>query len=1076
MDVLSLACSQKPMTELLSKDHTILEKGFMEFRPFGLGASGEKTRDVAGTTVRANVEYLEECMSRAEDPAAGARAVEELCRLLNERIRDRTYHVTPKFLKNPWNSYSYEFVIFLAEFCERISGNQQFQVHVGRNFISPLIQTLGRPFTVSQIYRMFPHFGDKFVKDSVSYGVEKVTDRSAVLRMKFTDHVYQQFGPYRKACTELVCQCVKAALASIPERVHHLHAAEVKDVTCIAEGAEYCQWEFTWTPQAHSSLASKVRAFFAGHVAAPIPAQAGTGQESLGRPSAGAETLHEATPESSQERKPAAMHQPTVELLSKDHTILERPFMEFRPFGVNPDGTKIRDATGVKVRAFVDYLEECMDRTLGPGAGERAVQNLCRRLNERIPDSAYHVTPEFLKNIWNSYSYEFVCFLGELCKDISGDPHFPAHVGEEKFISSVIQTLGRPFSLEQIFRMFPHFGEKFSCLILGVGEVTDHSAILSMRYPESVSRQFGPYRKACVELVCQSAKNALATVPEKIHHVKRAVITDLQCVAKGDECCEWEFTWEPQERLGILWRSLWLLAGGGAFAWLQLHHPGMSTVDALLAALPAALAGWLGFHVRLLKKRMGAREDLVQEQLQAVDARHEELREAYLEQEQITVELRRKVAHLTTLHRAGLLFSSTLDREALLQAAIRTLVQDLHYDRAKISMYDSVRQVLRDSRVLGVSEEVAAWIRTLEIPVTDPESMEGTVLLQGKPLLLNDVREVWDRLHPINRQLVEAAKVTSVIAVPLKVKDRVIGTLTVDRSEAHGLTQDDLDLMVTVASQVAIALDNADAYAQIEALNVGLEAKVNERTTELKTANEKLRELDLLKSAFVSIVSHELRTPMTSIKGYVENLLDGLGGPLAEKQAYYLERVKYNTERLTRMTNELLDLSRIEAGCMKLRLSTVSLLELASEVVESFQSIVREKSIIIRQQQAGALPVVQGDRDKLNQVLTNLIQNAIKFSPSHTEVLVKLQLRDDMDCVEVCVVDQGCGIHPSELDKVFDKFYRGESVPIETKGAGLGLSIAKSLIELHGGTIWVTSTPGAGSRFSFTLPVLPPSS
>jgi len=102
--------------------------------------------------------------------------------------------------------------------------------------------------------------------------------------------------------------------------------------------------------------------------------------------------------------------------------------------------------------------------------------------------------------------------------------------------------------------MFPHFGEKFSCLILGVGEVTDHSAILSMRYPESIYRQFGPYRNACAELVCQSAKNALAAVPEKIHHVKRAVITDLQCVAKGDACCEWEFIWEPLERLSLLWR------------------------------------------------------------------------------------------------------------------------------------------------------------------------------------------------------------------------------------------------------------------------------------------------------------------------------------------------------------------------------------------------------------------------------------------------------------------------------------------------------------------------------------------
>jgi signal transduction histidine kinase len=1062
------------MTDLLPQDRTILEKGCMEYRPFGTWPDGEPIRDVSGTTVRANMECLEEGVRRLRGPEAGARIAEELCRLLNERIRDPAYHVTPAFLKNVWNSYSYEFVMFLAELCEQLTGDPQFQHKVGQRFITPLIQTLGRPFSVAQIYRMLPHFGDKFVKGSVIYGPATVTERSALLSMKFTDRVYQEFGPYRKACAELICQCVKSALSSVPDRIHRLPAAEVKDLTCIAEGAEYCQWEFTWTVQARTGLASKVRTFFVGHAAPRIPDQAGIGREGRGRPGAGAEVLHEAASQTSPEGAPASMDLPAVELLSKDHTILERPFMEFRPFGVNPDGTKIRDATGVKVRAFVDYLEDCMERTAGPGAGERALQDLCRRLNERIPDPAYRVTPEFVKNIWNSYSYEFVCFLGELCKDISGDPHFPARVGEEKFISSVIQTLGRPFSLEQIFRMFPHFGEKFSCLILGVGEVTDHSAILSMRYPESIYRQFGPYRKACAELVCESAKNALAAVPEKIHHVKRAVITDLQCVAKGDACCEWEFIWEPVERFGILWRGLWLLAGGGVFAWLRLRHPEISTANALLAALPAALAGWFGFQVRLLKKRMGDKEGLIQEQLQAVEARHEELRETYLEQEQITVELRRKIAHLTTLHHAGLLFSSTLDRELLLQNIGRALHQELGYDRVMIAFYDPSRQVEHGVRLFGMPDQVVEFARALEVPVSDPGSVEGTVLLQGKPVLVSDAREIQDRLHPLHRQLVTLAQTKAFVSVPVisPSHGRIIGSLTADRVQAHSLSDDDLSLLSTVASQVAIALDNADAYAQIETLNTGLEAKVSERTMELQAANEKLRELDMLKSAFVSIVSHELRTPMTSIKGYAENLLDGLGGTLTDKQAYYLGRVKYNAERLTRMTNELLDLSRIEAGRMELHLNPVAVPELVTEVVESLQPVAREKAITIRQRLAASLPVIQGDRDKLHQVLTNLLHNALKFTPPNSHVLVTVEKQND-EWLELCVADTGSGIPRDEIGKIFDKFYRGESVPVEAKGAGLGLSIAKSLVELHGGRIRVESTPGQGSRFFFTLPIPP---
>jgi signal transduction histidine kinase len=241
---------------------------------------------------------------------------------------------------------------------------------------------------------------------------------------------------------------------------------------------------------------------------------------------------------------------------------------------------------------------------------------------------------------------------------------------------------------------------------------------------------------------------------------------------------------------------------------------------------------------------------------------------------------------------------------------------------------------------------------------------------------------------------------------------------------------------------------------------------------ELEVANERLRELDQLKSTFVSIVSHELRTPMTSIKGYVENMLDGLTGYLTEKQFSYLGRVKYNVERLTRMINDLLDLSRIEAGRVELALRPVSLLELVTEVLESLQALAREKSLTLEARYADLLSMIHGDRDKLHQVLTNLIQNAIKFTPPGGAVLVESLVRDDQ-FVQVSVTDTGCGIQPEDLAKVFEKFYRGESTPTDARGAGLGLAIVKSLVELHGGRIWVESVPGAGSRFFFTIPVDP---
>ena len=394
-----------------------------------------------------------------------------------------------------------------------------------------------------------------------------------------------------------------------------------------------------------------------------------------------------------------------------------------------------------------------------------------------------------------------------------------------------------------------------------------------------------------------------------------------------------------------------------ALAYLRIRHPSIAFAEALIIALLPAVAAWVLSRSRR-RAEVEAREQLIQEQLRFVEARHEELREAYLEQQCTAVDLRRKIAQLTTLHNAGLIFSSTFDRESLLQAVMRAILHDLHYDRAMIAFYDAPRQVEHSVRVLGVTDSVAALVQGHEKHVTDPNSLEGTVLLQGRPILVGDIRTVWDRLHPLNRQLALTTRAVAVISVPLKGKDRVIGSLTVDRTGKHSLTQEDLELMVTVAGQVAIEVDNAEAYHQIEVLDARLEAKVHERTATLEEvnqalamANARLREMDQLKSAFVSTVSHELRTPMTSIKGYVENLSDGLVGELTERQSYYLSRVKQNIERLTRMINDLLNLSKIEAGAVSL----TSTLE-------------------------DGLPVTKGDRDNLHQVLTNLIHNAMKFT------------------------------------------------------------------------------------------------
>src|SRR4026207_920775 len=210
---------------LYPKYTTILEREYMEFRPFGLDEQGEKIRDLTGMSIRATAIYLATSVARQQGDAAGQQAVQELCVLLNQRIKDPVYHVTPAFLKNAWNSYSYEFTAYLYEFCERISGDPQFVFRGGMEKASPIMQVLARPFSLAQIYGMFPYFGNKFASGSIECRVVGVTTRSATLAMRFSDRTLRQFGPYRRRCPYAMGQAAPGLLAARPAPGRGLGAA-----------------------------------------------------------------------------------------------------------------------------------------------------------------------------------------------------------------------------------------------------------------------------------------------------------------------------------------------------------------------------------------------------------------------------------------------------------------------------------------------------------------------------------------------------------------------------------------------------------------------------------------------------------------------------------------------------------------------------------------------------------------------------------------------------------------------------------------------------------------------------------
>lgn len=233
-------------------------------------------------------------------------------------------------------------------------------------------------------------------------------------------------------------------------------------------------------------------------------------------------------------------------------------------------------------------------------------------------------------------------------------------------------------------------------------------------------------------------------------------------------------------------------------------------------------------------------------------------------------------------------------------------------------------------------------------------------------------------------------------------------------------------------------------------------------------------EVDRLKSEFVATVSHELRTPMTSIRGYVDVLLMGAAGTVSDNQRHFLDIVKNNTERLNILVNDLLDISRIEAGRVTLSSTTVDLRELAEEVVADASRRAQEdgKTMTITLQAPETLPRISGDPERLRQVIDNLVDNAYNYTPANGKITVKLSRANGS--LRVDVQDNGVGIPLESQERVFDRFYRGEDpLVLATPGTGLGLPIVKQLVEMHHGKIWLTSSgiPGQGSTFSFTLPL-----
>ncbi|MGD9642257.1 MAG: ATP-binding protein [Elusimicrobiales bacterium] len=331
------------------------------------------------------------------------------------------------------------------------------------------------------------------------------------------------------------------------------------------------------------------------------------------------------------------------------------------------------------------------------------------------------------------------------------------------------------------------------------------------------------------------------------------------------------------------------------------------------------------------------------------------------------------------------------------------------------------------------------------IPLGNQASASVRTFLSRKPFITDDAQDDPDVLA----RYAKLWEIHSLMIVPISLHDRIIGVMRVGSRRKDFFTPDQLEFLSIIADELAIIIEMFTLYENLS-----------------KTAQE-LAQLNKMKDEFLATVSHELKTPLTTIKGFVSVILSGEVGPLNEQQTNFLSVTDQSVNRLSSLINNLLDLSRLN-GKVEMEFQKVDLAEMVRNSISTLLLKARENNVELVNE-AKELPNVKADTRWITQVIDNLVINAIKYAGRGAHV--KVTGTDKGEAVVICVEDNGPGIPAEEQKLVFDKFYRGRTSLNQVPGTGLGLAISKSVVEKHGGKIWVESKPGKGCRFCFALPV-----
>jgi two-component system, NtrC family, sensor kinase len=420
----------------------------------------------------------------------------------------------------------------------------------------------------------------------------------------------------------------------------------------------------------------------------------------------------------------------------------------------------------------------------------------------------------------------------------------------------------------------------------------------------------------------------------------------------------------------------------------------------------------------------------------------------FRELQQRTAQLTRSVQELHALGEVGRAVSSTLDLQTVLTTIVSRAVQLSGLDGGVVFEYEADTQEFVQRVATETGGALAEARRTTRI--RKGEGVLGQTAITLEPVQVPDIIVPGAYAGRLRGTLIEAG-VRAILAVPIVREGQLIGCLGVTRNHPGEFPAETIELLRTFATQSALAIQNARLFREIE-----------DKSAQIEGASRH-------KSEFLANMSHELRTPLNAIIGFSEVLVDRMFGELNEKQDEYLKDIFASGQHLLSLINDILDLSKIEAGRMELEVADFDL----RSAIDNALILVRERAsrrgITLGHSVDERLGPIRGDERKVKQVLLNLLSNALKFTPEGGRIDVSAAEHDGV--AEIAVTDTGVGIAPEDQEAVFEEFRQVGSADKKVEGTGLGLALSRKFIELHGGRIWVKSQAGQGSTFTFTLPV-----